>query len=294
MRSLLITGASGFLGWHACRLLAKDWQIYGTYHTHPISLETGNVYALNLEDDDAVQACWDVVNPSAVLHTAAISKVNQCQHDPEGSYRINVNGSVKLAQRCAAADIPFLFTSTDLVFDGTQAPYTEMDHPTPINHYGKQKAIAEAQILAAHSQATICRLPLLYGAATPTATCFLQGFSDAIAAGKTLTLFTDEIRTPAEVTDVVGGLNLVLAQNIAGILHLGGTQRLNRYEFGLMMAEAFNLPATAMTPCLQSSVTLPAPRPKDVSLNSQRAFSLGYAPRSAEVALRAIAESNRA
>ena len=292
MHSLLITGASGFLGWYACRLLAQAWQIHGTYYTHPISLGTGTAYSLDLNDDDALQACWNAVKPDAVLHAAAISKVNHCQQDPDNTYRINVNVAVSLAKRCAAASIPFLFTSTDQVFDGTQAPYVERDHPNPVNYYGKQKAIAEAQILATYPDATICRLPLLYGAATPTANCFLQGFLEAIAAGKTLTLFTDEVRTPAEVTDVVQSLSLVLEQGITGILNLGGPQRLNRYEFGLIMADAFNLSTATMTPCLQSSVNLPAPRPKDVSLNSQLAFSLGYTPRTADVALRAIARSD--
>ncbi|NER80735.1 MAG: SDR family oxidoreductase [Leptolyngbya sp. SIO1D8] len=288
VRSLLITGASGFLGWSACRILSADWSVYGTYHTQPITLDTGSVYALNLNDDDAVQACWDVVQPNAVLHTAAMSKVNDCQQDPEGSYRLNVDATVKLAKRCAVAGIPFLFTSTDLVFDGTQAPYSEADSPTPINTYGQQKAAAEAQILATYPDATICRLPLMYGAATPINTCFLQNFLALIAAHKPLTLFTDEVRTPAEVTDVIQGLRLVLNQGLTGILHLGGKQRLNRYEFGLMMAEAFNFSKTLLTPCLQSSVTLSTPRPKDVSLNSQRAFVLGYAPRLAEIALKEI------
>lgn len=290
MRSLLITGASGFLGWHACRLFARDWEICGTYLTHPIALERGDCYPLDLSDDKATQACWDTVKPSAVLHTAAVSKVNQCQQAPEKSFPVNVTGAVKLAERCAAAGVPFLLTSTDLVFDGTQPPYAETDPPSPIHHYGEQKAIAERQILEVYPQATICRLPLLYGAATPTASCFLQGFLEAIAAGKTLTLFTDEIRTPAEVTDVIQGLQLTLEQEITGILHLGGPASLNRHEFGLMMADAFRIPTNAMQPCLQSSVPLPAPRPKDVSLNSERAFSLGYAPRTVDVALGTIAQ----
>ena len=291
MRSLLITGASGFLGWHASRLLARHWQIHGTYHTHPVALTTGTVWPLDLKDDAALQMCWEQVHPSAVLHTAAVSKVNQCQQDPDSSYQVNVAGAVKLAERCAVAGIPFLFTSTDLIFDGTQAPYTETDAPGPINHYGQQKAAAESRILSAYPDATICRLPLLYGAATPTATCFLQGFLAAIAAGKPLTLFTDEVRTPAEVTDVVRGLSLVLEQGITGILHLGGPQPINRYEFGLKMADAFDFSPAALTPCLQSSIVLPAPRPKNVALQSQKAFALGYTPREVEVALRAIVAS---
>ncbi|MEO1093291.1 MAG: SDR family oxidoreductase [Cyanobacteria bacterium J06638_28] len=292
MRSLLVTGASGFLGWHTCRLLASDWQVWGTHNTQPLAMDWGTVHPLDLRSEISIQQCWETVKPDAVLHTAAISKVNQCQQDPEGSWPINVDASVKLARRCAASGIPFLFTSTDLVFDGTQAPYCETDVPSPINHYGQQKASAEAAIQAVYPQATICRLPLLYGAKAPTAGCFLQGFLAAIAAGKTLTLFTDEVRTPAEVTDVVGGLNLVLQQRLTGIVHLGGPQRLNRYELGRLIATAFDLPASAMQPCLQSSVALPAPRPKDVSLNSQKALALGFTPRTVEAALPAIAQAH--
>ncbi|MEM0981780.1 MAG: sugar nucleotide-binding protein, partial [Cyanobacteria bacterium P01_H01_bin.58] len=114
----------------------------------------------------------------------------------------------------------------------------------------------------------------------------------AIAAGKTLTLFTDEVRTPAEVTDVVGGLNLVLQQGLMGIVHLGGPQRLNRYELGCLIATAFELPVSAMQPCLQLSVSLPAPRPQDVSLDSHKAFDLGFTPRTVEAALPAIAQAH--
>lgn len=293
MRSLLVTGASGFLGWHTCRLLAADWSVVGTYHHHPVTLEDGTVLSLDLNDDASLEQCWQAAHPTAVIHTAAISKVNQCQQDPEGSFRVNVTGAVKLAQRCAEADIPFIFTSTDFVFDGTQAPYAETDRPAPLQQYGQQKAIAEAEILTVHPNATICRLPLLYGPATPTATCFLQGFLAAIAAGNPLTLFTDEYRTPAAVTDVVQGFQRVLKQGITGHLHLGGPQRLNRFEFGLLMAEAFQFPTTALQPCLRADVPLPAPRPADVSLNSQRAFSLGYAPRPIAPALQAIAQGQR-
>lgn len=285
MGALLITGASGFLGWHSCRIFAADWEVYGTYHNHPISLAGIATQGLNLTCEEEVAPYWQSIQPDAVLHTAAISKVGQCQQNPEESYCLNVTAAVALAKRCAAAEIPFLFTSTDLVFDGTQAPYSEVAAPTPVNRYGEQKAAAESAILQAYPDATICRLPLLYGAATPTATCFLQDFTAAIAAGKSLTLFTDEVRTPAEVTDVVQGLSLALEQGITGLLHLGGPQRLNRYEFGQLMAAAFDFPETALKPCRQASVALSAPRPKDVSLDSRRAFALGYAPRPVAAAL---------
>ncbi len=290
VRSLLITGASGFVGWYVCRHFATRWQVYGTYCRHVPVVDAGILpYAVDLTCDRSLQAAWDALQPDAVLHLAAIAKVNQCQQDPTGSRALNITAAVHLAALCAQRDIPFLFTSTDLVFDGTQAPYAETALPQAVNEYGRQKAIAEAAIREVYPAATIVRLPLLYGAPTPHAECFLQGFLRAIAAGKTLTLFTDEVRTPAAVTDIVQGIDLLLQQGQTGIWHLGGPERINRYAFGLQMAAAFHVDSTLMQPCLQSSVALPAPRPQDVSLNSAKAFALGYAPQAVAPALVAIA-----
>lgn len=291
VRSLLITGASGFLGGHACSLLSRDWQVISAYHTR-VPVSSGmQAIALDVTDADTLQRCWDECKPDAVLHTAAISKADQCQQKPTMSHRVNVEGALLLARLCRAAAIPFVFTSTDLVFDGTLPPYKETDQPRPLNVYGHQKATAEVRILAAYPDATVCRLPLLYGAATPTATCFLQSLLATIAASQPLHLFTNEFRTPAEVTDVVHGLNLALQQSITGILHLGGPQRISRYEFGLHMANAFGFSPDLIRPCTQDAVDLVAPRPQDVSLDSQRALARGYSPRPVAVALRVIADA---
>jgi len=36
-KTLLITGASGFLGEPLCRLAQSQWQVKGVYHQHPIN-----------------------------------------------------------------------------------------------------------------------------------------------------------------------------------------------------------------------------------------------------------------
>lgn len=288
MRSLLITGASGFLGGHFCRQRPPGWQLWGTYQSQPVTFPEVATVRLDVTDETSLQAAWEQVRPDAVVHTAALSKTGQCQQQPDLSYQINVVGTVNLARRCAQAQIPFIFTSTDLVFDGTAPPYGESDRPHPINVYGQHKALAEAQVLAAYPAATLCRLPLLLGPATATAHCFVQPFLAAIAAGTPQTLFTDEVRTPVAVTDAVQGLQLVLAQGLTGYLHLGGRDRLNRYELGCLIADSVGVSTASLQPGLQASVNLTTPRPRDVSLNSQKALARGYAPQSLAAALTAM------
>lgn len=286
-KTLLITGISGFLGWHVYQATCASWTVYGTYQTRSVSFADANTLALDLTDFAALQQAFQEIRPDAVIHTAALSQPNACQTQPELSRQINVLASLNLAGLCADAGIPFAFTSTDLVFDGHHAPYREADPVCPLSLYGEQKAEAEAGILSRYPDAAVCRMPLMFGAA-PTAPSFLQPFLQKLREGEALRLFTDEFRTPISGRDAAKGLLLAL-EKVRGLVHLGGRERLSRYEFGLRMAEAFDLSPDPISPCKQADVPMPAPRPPDVSMDSSYAFGLGYAPGGVLEELRALA-----
>ncbi|WP_081972767.1 SDR family oxidoreductase [Leptolyngbya sp. KIOST-1] len=285
-RRLLVTGASGFLGWHLCRAAQATWQVVGTYHRHRPPLPGVELYELDLTALAALPPWLESLAPDAVIHTAALSQPNRCEQEPDLSHRLNVEATRVLAQFCGNSNIPLAFTSTDQVFDGQAAPYSEDSPPSPISLYGRHKVEAEALVQALHPFAAVCRLPLLYGPPSPTAECFLQGFVRTLRAGQPLHLFTDEFRTPAYVEDVAAGLLLAL-EKATGLLHLGGPERLSRYDFGLRMAAVFGLETALIVPGKQADVVMPAPRPPDVSSRSDRAFALGYCPRDVEAGLKA-------
>ncbi|MGB3511809.1 MAG: NAD(P)-dependent oxidoreductase [Microcoleaceae cyanobacterium] len=277
MKKLLITGASGFLGWNICQIAKQEWQIHSTYFAHPI--EIPGVYSLkvNLRNFQEIKSLFEDIKPEAVIHTAAISSPNFCQTHPTESYQINVAASNYIAQLCADYQIPCTFTSTDLVFNGLNPPYQESDLVSPVSIYGEQKVLAEQSMLARYPKTAICRMPLMFGLASPTSNSFIQGLIQTLREGKELSLFTDEIRTPVSANTAAKGLLLAL-EKVEGYLHLGGKQRISRYEFACLMAEVLQLPQDKLKPCLQKDVKMSAPRPADVSFDSSLAFGLGYKP----------------
>ena len=277
MKKLLITGASGFLGWHLCQLAHLEWDIYGTYFSHNLDIANAKLLKLDLTRFAEIKRVFQEIQPSAVIHTAAQSKPNYCQTHSSESLAINVNASLNIAELCAENSIPYVFTSTDLVFDGRKGFYKEIDKVNPVNVYGEHKVIAEIGILERYPQATICRMPLMFGNATPTASSFLQGFMKTLQEGKELNLFIDEFRTPVNGKTAAEGLLLAL-EKVQGIIHLGGKERISRYDFGCLLAEIFEIPAAKIQAGRQQDVKMAAPRPNDVSLDSGKAFELGYAP----------------
>ncbi|MBW4684535.1 MAG: NAD(P)-dependent oxidoreductase [Komarekiella atlantica HA4396-MV6] len=288
MKKLLITGASGFLGWHLCQLAKQEWEIYGTYFSHSLEIPGIKMLKVNLTDFQELKHIFNDVKPTAIIHTAARSQPNICQTYPEESHAINVTASCNIAGLCADNSIPCVFTSTDLVFDGLNAPYRETDPVCPVNIYGEQKVKAEIGMLERYPMTAVCRMPLMFGIATPTAKSFIQPFIQTLKAEKELNLFIDEFRTPVSGTTAAKGLLLAL-EKVNGRIHLGGKERISRYDFGRLLVEVFKLPATGLKGCQQQDVKMAALRPADVSLDSSKAFGLGYQPLSVKEELEKLA-----
>lgn len=276
-KRLLLTGASGFLGWNICRQAPVDWAIYGVSFSHPLSIPGTKIIQTDLRIFKDLRILFKRVQPQAVMHTAAVSDPNFCQLHPKETRRINVEASLQIAGLCAEAGIPCLFTSSDLVFDGLHPPYSEEDPPDPINSYGEQKVLAEEGMRTRYPETIICRLPLMFGDPGPMAQSFLQPLLEAIREDREVYGFVDEFRTPVSGKAAAQGLFMAL-DKVKGIIHLGGRERISRFDFGLLVKKSLGSSRANLIPCRQKDINMPAPRPPDVSLNSNKAFALGFDP----------------
>lgn len=274
---LLITGASGLLGHPLCTLAARQWSVYAVFRRHRPQVDGMALIQSDLTDGERLDDLVRSIQPQAVIHAAAAAQVSECQADPENAEKINVRVPAHLAQLCSDLDIPLVFTSTDLVFDGTQAPYDENAAPAPFCVYSDQKTRAETAVLQCHPQALVCRLPLLFGWAPYARGNFAVQMLDAIDGHRTLYLFTDEYRTPVDNHSAAQGI-LALLGRARGVLHLGGKTRVSRYELGARMAQAMQVAPTMLRPTRIDEVRLSYQRAPDCSLDSRRAYALGYDP----------------
>ncbi|MDN3514015.1 MAG: NAD(P)-dependent oxidoreductase [Candidatus Brocadia sp.] len=277
MKKLLVTGASGFLGWNICQTAKGRWEISGTVFSHHVEIAGVNIVKADLTDFKALKHLFQKIRPDAVIHTAAISDPNFCQIHRTESQKINVDASVNIAALCADYRIPCVFASTDLVFNGLNAPYREEDPVCPVNVYGEQKVLAEEGMIRCNPAVIVCRMALMFGIPGPAAKSFIQPMIRAMGEGQELRLFVDEFRTPVGVKAAVSGLFLAL-EKARRLLHLGGIERISRYNFGKLLMETLDIHDARLAPCSQKDVVMAAPRPPDVSLDSTKARALGFKP----------------
>ncbi len=286
-KKLLITGASGFLGWNLCSVASSKWEVIGIYNTHKIHLNRVKQKKIDLTNYHDLKKNINNIKPDAIIHTAAESDPNHCEAQPKLSYKINVSASVNIAGLCSDLDIPFVFTSSDLVFNGLQAPYSENAPVNPVNIYGEQKVTAEEKLKEIYSKSIICRMPLMFGFSGNNRQSFAYHMIMSLIKGERIRLFSDEFRTPVDTLSAAKGLLLAL-HHVTGVIHLGGKTRLSRYEMGQRISRILNIDESQIEPGFQKEANLLAPRPLDIALDSSKAFSLGYTPIDIDAAFRHV------
>ena len=276
-KKLLITGASGFLGYHLLRLAAKDWEVFGICNSHGFDFADAVSVKCDITNYIELGNFFDDIEPDAVIHTAAIADAGFCQNNKEVSYAVNVDATKNLAGICCDFQIPFAFTSTDLVFDGAKGMYMEEDAKNPLSVYGQHKSMAEDEAVKIYPGATVFRLPLMFGDEHAGSSNYFSKFLKQLRLGERVNLFSDEYRSVCGAKSISGGI-LKLFETTSGIIHLAGRERLSRYEFGLKVAKAFNFSEGLIDSCSQKDFKTDTPRPADVSLNINKAISLGFSP----------------
>ncbi|GAB4234953.1 MAG: dTDP-4-dehydrorhamnose reductase [Acidobacteriota bacterium] len=287
---VLITGATGVLGFHLYRRWREDDGVRLMVAVRPGTPELPGAIRLEMDlaEPDEVATVLRGEEFDLVVHAAALTNPDECERKPALAQRVNVEATGRLLEALAPT-ARVVYISTDLVFDGTCGRYTEEDPVNPVNWYGMTKVAAEELVLA-RPNGVVVRVSKLFSWGSPFHPCFGNWLEEGFHRGTPVPLFADQYRTPLYVLDAVSALERFLTLHPRhAVYHLGGRERMNRYEFGRYFAEALGYSADAIRPIRMQEAGL-APRGADCSLVSDRfCGEFGFAPRPVREALRDLA-----
>lgn len=217
-----ITGAGGLIGSHIARAAPVGWQGRGLTRAD-----------FDLTDFSAVREAFRRDHPELVIHCAAMSRTPACEANPEAARKNNVDVTRMLCE--LAEEIPLIFFSTDLVFDGRKGDYNENDDPNPLTVYGETKAAGEHTVLS-NSRHTVIRTSLNAGATPRGNGSFNEQLRALWASGERTRLFRDEFRSPMAAGVTARAVWELFAANRPGLYHLAGAERLSRFDIGRLIA----------------------------------------------------------
>lgn len=283
---MLVTGAGGLLGGRLAELLhGRGFEVTAA-HREGAPPPGPRPLRADLRAPEDVAWLLDAAGPDAVVHAAALGRAEGCEARPDEAERTNARLPGLVAEACAARSLRLVALSTDLVLPGDRPFSGEDVPPGPLSRYGRTKRAGEQAVLAACPRAAVARVALVLGRGHGPRATSSESVARALGSGRAVTLFTDEYRTPVDPESVADALARLLDGPGAGIYHLGGPERLSRFELGQRVARVLGLSAEGIRPGLQKEYDGPDARAPDASLDSGRARrELGWRPRELDAAI---------
>lgn len=294
---ILITGANGLLGQKLVALILNqgNHELIATArgaNRLPFDQQKYTYTPLDITDQAQVNSVIAEHQPDVVIHTAAMTNVDQCESEREGCWDLNVNAVQYIAEACEAHNAFLLHLSTDFIFDGEDGPYDEEAQANPISYYGESKLAAEHIITQSKLDWAIARTVLVYGIAHDMSrTNIVLWVKKSLEEGKEIKVVDDQLRSPTLAEDLAQGCLLIAEQKAKGIFNISGSDLLTPYEMAIKTAQFFNLSTSSMQKADSSTFTQPAKRPPKTGLLIEKARTvLGYEPHSFDEGIAIIAQ----
>lgn len=286
---ILITGANGLLGQKLVSLISSnsEHQLIATGkggNRNPKPHHTYRYELLDITDGEQVMLVIGEQKPDVVIHTAAMTNVDQSEEEQELCLKLNVQAVQNIVDACVQSNAFLIHLSTDFIFDGTQGPYDEQGITNPISFYGESKLKAEEVIQRSNIDHAIIRTVLVYGIAHDMSRSnIVLWVKKNLEEKKEIFVVNDQWRTPTLAEDLAIGCLLIAQKKAKGIFNISGDELLTPYEMAIRTADFFDLDKSYIIETDGSRFQQKAKRPPKTGFIIEKAKkTLGYKPRSFE------------
>ena len=286
---LLITGSNGLLGQKIVnQCLNKNIEFVATSlgENRNSSCPQISYVALDIRNKSQVESCIQENKPTHVIHTAAMTNVDQCELDPIGCEELNVISTRYLWDACKKNNVHFQLLSTDFIFDGNKGNYSEIDEPNPLSVYAQSKVDAENLLLKdEYENWSIVRTIIVYGQGENLSrnniVCWAK---EALEKNQVMNIIDDQFRAPTWADDLAWACIRILQKK--GIYHIAGPETMSIHEIVSRVAQFYNLNQDSINKTDSSTLNQPAKRPPKTGFDLTKAkIELGYNPKTLEETL---------
>ncbi len=297
-KKILITGSNGLLGQKLVELIIKDpnYALIATArgaNRLPKNIK-GYIYeAMDVTNREETLSKIQQLKPDYIIHTAAMTNVDQCETDRDACWELNVRATETLVEASRVNNVFLLHVSTDFIFDGENGPYDEEAEANPISFYGVSKLAAERMVFKSANliRWAVARTVLVYGIAHDMSrTNIVLWVKKSLEDGKNITVVNDQFRSPTLAEDLAIGCFLIIQKEAQGIYNISGKEVMTPLEMAMRTADFFQLDKALITETDSSKFTQPAKRPPRTGFIIEKAAkTLGYKPHTFEEGIAVLA-----
>lgn len=258
--TILVTGSVGLLGSALLKCLKERG-----YRTAE--------FAGDIVDGENVRRHKNLIGSGSwIIHTAAMTDVNQCEMNKEQCFRVNVEGTRHIRNLARTVGAKLVYISTVSVFSGEKGDYCESDLPYPKNYYSLSKYLGE-QLVAEYEKGLTLRLNLIgIHHEGSRGLNFLEWLYDSIKQNKDLNLFTDVLINPLSNWTLADIINSLIRVDVdERIMHLGSSDIMSKAEVAQLLISHFPEYCGKATFMSVDEISKAAFRPKEMWLNIEHA-----------------------
>jgi dTDP-4-dehydrorhamnose reductase len=253
MKKILIFGGNGFLGSNIGLLASKiGWEVYISDRGNKAIIPNVESRAADITDFETTTSIINEISPNVIVNAAAIADIDFAEKERGLTQKVNVDAAINIALICRTKKIRHIFISSDAVFNGLKDEYTETDITDPVNYYGKTKQEAEKGIMLVNPDSVIIRISLVLGFPLGSGNSFVSEIEIKLKNGNVINAPMDIIRTPVDV-HTLANVVMELGQNsLSGIIHIGSTEKINRYDLACKLAIALGYNPELIKPVMST------------------------------------------
>lgn len=264
-RTALVVGASGLVGGHLMAAFREGWTVTGTY----LKQAAPGLRQLDMTDTGATRRLVGEVRPQVVLCPAAEPNVDRCEQEPEATRRVNLGGTGSVLEAARAVGATMVYFSTDYVFDGGRAPYSEDAECRPLNEYARQKVACE-EMVRAYPDHVIARVSAVYGWEKSRKN-YVVRLIERVRNGERAKAWTDQVLTPTWAPNLGEVMRELVESGARGTFHACGGRPIDRLSFSRLVCTTFGLdPGQVDGVTSDEFQPTPTPRPRDVGLSADK------------------------
>lgn len=237
----LVLGASGFLGSYFCYSKNAPLQQFRKRTNQDIN---SKIY-IDPWDFNQMQEAVTVHNINSIVNCIAVADIDLCEKDPEIAFKVNSVYPYELAKFCRDTGIYLVHVSTDSVLEDDNSLKSEMSPTSPKSIYGKSKLKGEEAVRSISSNFAVARVNF-YGS-SPKKNSLFDYFYNSLSSGLGANGFSDVTFSPLYVLDTVEALMLLVERKFGGLIHLGGSQSITKYDFAIEVAKHLKIEPELIT-----------------------------------------------
>jgi dTDP-4-dehydrorhamnose reductase len=266
MVKVIITGSNGLLGQSLLNLLLQQKQQYDVIGFSRGENRSGRkdflYVSIDITDKVLLEKEIIKINPDFIIHTAAMTQVDDCETNKQACDLLNTEVVQWLVETSKELNTHIIHISTDFIFDGKKGYYLETDTPNPLSYYGLSKLKSEQILRMSKVDYTILRTILVYGKVFDMSrNNIVLWVRKMLSERKEITIVNDQYRMPTYVEDLAMACKIAIDKKAIGIFNISSNQLLSIYEIAQQIAEVFNLDTTLIKPISSATLNQTASRP---------------------------------